>query len=281
MDEKNIKPDFVVVSSSGGKDSVCSLAVAAEVAAELGAPLVVVHADMGRMEWKGSLELVEEQATHWNARLIVVSRGNGDLLAQAVEKGVWPRVGMKTCQGTSDHKRGPIWTSYTALAKEWRDDNPNADRPCRILEVIGLAGHESGSRKKRLSKMQESEFGGRYERNVRASNGRREVVSWYPIADWSLADVWDRMAKETLHGAPEAAWAYSAGMPRYSCTFCVFAERDALNRSAQLNPVMFQEYLAAEKLIGPWRKEFTLADIAADLEAGHLVESATEWGDQA
>jgi len=285
------RPDYVVGSTSGGKDSFVSLAIASRWAAERGIPFIAVHADMGRMEWSGSLELVRAQSDYFGIKdTRIVHRKQGDLLSQCIEKRSWSRVGGMNgpCQGTSDHKRGPILTAYTAIAKEWREKNGlgsgRGHRPVRILEVVGIAGHEGNKRRAHMSSLEQApqSMGGRLEvQGNPKSNGLRQVTTWYPIADYaSEQDVWDFIAKEALLGAPEQAWPYKAGMPRYSCSFCVFASRDALNLAAQLNPELFQEYLAAEQIIGPWRQEFSLQDIADDIAAGRLVKSATQWGDQ-
>ena len=57
---------WIVLNSSAGKDSQAMLDYVAELAdhAKLSrARLIVAHADLGRVEWPGTRELAQEQAT--------------------------------------------------------------------------------------------------------------------------------------------------------------------------------------------------------------------------
>jgi 3'-phosphoadenosine 5'-phosphosulfate sulfotransferase (PAPS reductase)/FAD synthetase len=77
------KVDFFILNSSGGKDSVAMLARAIEVADRQGFPrdrMVVVHADLGRVEWSGTKELAAQQAAMYGVRFEVVRREGQDLL---------------------------------------------------------------------------------------------------------------------------------------------------------------------------------------------------------
>ena len=83
--------DVILVNSSAGKDSQAMLThlVALADAQQLDrARLIVVHADLGRVEWEGTRELAQEQAEHYGLRFEVVRREKGDLLgAEVGERG--------------------------------------------------------------------------------------------------------------------------------------------------------------------------------------------------
>ena len=66
---------WLVVNSSAGKDSQAMLDVVAQQAKseEVLDRLVVVHADLGRVEWPGTRELAELQARPYGFRFEVVS----------------------------------------------------------------------------------------------------------------------------------------------------------------------------------------------------------------
>jgi 3'-phosphoadenosine 5'-phosphosulfate sulfotransferase (PAPS reductase)/FAD synthetase len=69
--------DWVVVNSSAGKDSQCMLDFVVERCDKAKVPrqrLVVVHADLGRVEWPGTRELAGEQARHYGLEFVAVSR---------------------------------------------------------------------------------------------------------------------------------------------------------------------------------------------------------------
>jgi 3'-phosphoadenosine 5'-phosphosulfate sulfotransferase (PAPS reductase)/FAD synthetase len=112
--------DILLVNSSAGKDSQAMLTHIVKMAREQGVAdrIVVVHCDLGRVEWKGTRELAEEQAKHYGCRFEVVSRKQGDLLTHVEERGMWPSSAARYC--TSDHKRGQVYTLLTKLTTEVR-----------------------------------------------------------------------------------------------------------------------------------------------------------------
>lgn len=72
------------IGSSGGKDSVaCALAVARHLD-EIGhtGPRLLIHADLGRVEWKDSLPSCQRLAEKLGWELVVVRRQAGDMLAR-------------------------------------------------------------------------------------------------------------------------------------------------------------------------------------------------------
>lgn len=79
--------DVILVNSSAGKDSQAALDYVHGLAKRAGVAgrIIVVHADLGRVEWQGTRELAEEQARHYGCRFEVVQR-RGDLLDQ-----IWQR----------------------------------------------------------------------------------------------------------------------------------------------------------------------------------------------
>jgi 3'-phosphoadenosine 5'-phosphosulfate sulfotransferase (PAPS reductase)/FAD synthetase len=86
-DEELRSFDFIVVSSSGGKDSQAQLHEIVTQAARAGVldRVVVVHADLGRVEWKGTKALAQEQAEAYGVnRFEVVA--NQLVLIDAIEK---------------------------------------------------------------------------------------------------------------------------------------------------------------------------------------------------
>ena len=293
--------DAVVVSTSAGKDSHLAMARAARAVREAGssARLVAVHADMGRQEWGSKAdapegyfagtpgELAAAQAAHYGFEFVVERREQGDLLDQAAEKGAHPRVGASHCQGTSDHKRGPIYRAYTAVASEWREAGGSDRRdwrPCRIVEVTGLAAHESSSRARRLGKQDTDGLDGRIAYNPKASGKGtvRQVTTWNPIADVAdEAAVWDEVWDEVWAGAPAPHWAYGVGMPRLSCAICVHASFDGLVLAGRHNTGLLEQWVEIERgFERPWSSRFTLADVLDAVRRGDDISDIT-WADAA
>src|SRR6476659_1130298 len=79
---------WIVVNSSAGKDSQAMLDYVVEQADRADVSrsrLVVVHADLGRVEWPGTRALAQEQAAAYGLRFETVARRE-DLLDQVVTR---------------------------------------------------------------------------------------------------------------------------------------------------------------------------------------------------
>src|ERR1700730_18061660 len=133
--------DWIVVNSSAGKDSQAMLDYVVEqvdLATVSRDRLVVVHADLGRVEWPGTRELAEEQARHYGLAFVAVARPQGDLLEHIAQRGMFPSPSARFC--TSDHKRSQIWKVFTQLTA--RSQQAGIKR-VRILSCMGLRAEES------------------------------------------------------------------------------------------------------------------------------------------
>ena len=99
--------DTILVNSSAGKDSQAMLDMIVELAKEAGCldKVVVVHCDLGRVEWEGTAELAEEQAKHYGLRFEKVSRPQGDLLTHVETRGKWPSSAARFCTSTARFSR--------------------------------------------------------------------------------------------------------------------------------------------------------------------------------
>lgn len=226
--------DSIVVASSAGKDSQAMLDRVHELAVAAGVVdrIVVVHCDLGRVEWADTGELAAEQARRYDFRFLKVSRPQGDLLTHVEKLGQWPTPSMRFC--TSDHKRAQIHRVITSLCDKVR--KTTGKKVVRVLNAIGLRAEESPGRAKRADLTFDK----------RASNGRRVVDVWLPVHAWTTEEVWDRIR---VSGVPHHR-AYDLGMPRLSCAFCIFASQDALLLAGEHNRPLLDQYVALEAKIG-------------------------------
>ena len=101
--------------------------------------LLVVHADLGRVEWKGTKELAQRQAEFYGLRFEVVRRDKGDLLDQVKARRMWPSSNARYC--TSDQKTSQVHKLFTKLAKESR--TAGLEGPVRIVSCLGIRAQES------------------------------------------------------------------------------------------------------------------------------------------
>lgn len=224
---------WIVVNSSGGKDSQTALRVVVEACDAADVPrerIVVSHQCLGRMEWEGTRELVEKQAAHYGLRVEVSKYRDKHgvektLLDYVRARKKWPDSQNRFC--TSEFKRGPGGRVIVKLFRE---------SPGAVLNVYGFRADESPARAKKQA----------FVRNPRFSSGQREVWDWLPIHDWKEDAVWESIRTSGVPYHP----AYTLGMPRLSCRMCIFAPRDALLVAGRANPELLDEYCDLEKEIG-------------------------------
>ena len=249
--------DWIVLNSSAGKDSQAMISYVWRLAREQGVlgRLVMVHCDLGRVEWEGTKELAEYHAAYYGIRFEVVRRSQGDLLTHIEERGMFPGPDTRYC--TAQHKRNQVYRLLTQLARE-------SGRHVRILNCMGIRADESRARAKKPP----------FKEDSKASNGKRHVDNWYPIFTWSLADVWARIKATGV----AYHYAYDLGMPRVSCQFCIFSPRAALLLAGKHSPELLAEYVRVEKKIGhTLRVDQSLAEIQEAVLRGEEAGTVTSW----
>lgn len=256
----------VIVNSSGGKDSVCALWGVCRLAGEQNYPIdkiVVSHQDLGRMEWRGTKELVAKQSELFGVKTYYSKRrdknGREETLLEYVERrGKWPSNKQRFC--TSDFKRGPGGRVVTEVSRELLKLHNHVD----ILYVFGFRADESPARAKRpvLST------------NTVLSTKSRTVYDWLPIHDWSTEKVWDVIHTNDL----PYHHAYDLGMPRLSCVFCIFSPFEALVRAGIENPELLDEYVAVEERIGHnFREKLAIREVRDAIDQGYRPSSLDNW----
>lgn len=216
----------VAVGVSGGKDSVACALVVAQYLDSIGhiGPRVLIHSDLGRVEWQDSLPCCERLAKHIGWELVVVKRKAGDMLARwqgrwannvaryadlACVKLIlpWSTPSMRFC--TSELKVDVI---TAALKKRWPDRD--------IVNVSGIRRQESANRARMpvaapMAKLQR-----------KAAQG----WSWNPIIEYRIEQVFEaiKAAELPLHEAYERY-----GASRVSCAYCIFSTVADLQAAAQ------------------------------------------------
>jgi 3'-phosphoadenosine 5'-phosphosulfate sulfotransferase (PAPS reductase)/FAD synthetase len=206
----------VAIGVSGGKDSQACAIRTAKYLNEIGhaGPRVLIHADLGVIEWEDSLPSCERLAAYLGMELIVVRRKAGDMLTrwrQRWENNLvryrnlscvrlilpWSTPSMRFC--TSELKVAPI---TSALKKRF----PKSE----IVNVSGIRRQESAARGRMPvavvePKLQRSNFAG---------------VTWNPIIEWTLEQVFS----EVRHASLRLHEAYTRyGSSRVSCAFCIMS----------------------------------------------------------
>lgn len=215
----------IAIGVSGGKDSqACAIRTAKylDVIGHTG-PRVLVHADLGVIEWKDSLPACQRLAPHLGLELIVVRRKAGDMLARwrkRWENNVaryrdlscvrlilpWSTPSMRFC--TSELKIAPI---SSALKKRFPRHH--------IVNVSGIRRQESTSR----SRMPVSANEPRLQRKGYAG------VTWNPIIEWTI----DEVLAEAAHSGLALHEAYTRyRSSRVSCVFCIMSSAADLSAAS-------------------------------------------------
>ena len=261
--------DRVVVNSSAGKDSQTSLRQVVLLAMQQDYPLskiIVSHQDLGEMEWLGTKELAQKQAEIYGLRFEISRYRNKEgeelsLLQYIRRRGFWPSNKQRFC--TSEFKRSPGSRVLTKVAREVREQTGKSQ--AKLLQIFGFRAQESSSRaKKEVLRV-----------STRHSRGNMEVTEWLPIHTWEEDKVWADIKQSGVPWHP----AYDLGMPRLSCSFCIFAPRGALLIAGRARPEMLQTYVELEREMGhTFQNKKSLADIQAAIAAGEQPDIAAMRG---
>ncbi len=212
------------VNHSAGKDSQAML-LSVRACGVPDAQIVIVHADLGEVEWAGNIDHIN--ANSFGLPLIIAKARRG-FLQMVEERGMFPSPSMRQC--TSDLKRGPIERELRRYLKA----NPQYNK--LLVNCMGMRAQESTARAKKTP----------FTFNIKNSKAGRGWYDYLPIHNWSEEEVFGYIGQ--MGQSPH--WAYSKGMSRLSCCFCIMANTSDLTISAQQNPELYRRYVDLEKRIG-------------------------------
>lgn len=217
----------VSVGVSGGKDS-CAIAIAMNTylnAVGFTGPRILIHSDLGRVEWKESLPTCERLAKHIGWELVVVRRKAGDMMDRWLKRWEnnvhrytelecvklilpWSTPSMRFC--TAELKRDVI-------CRELVTRFPGKT----ILSVSGIRRDESANRKKAAYRSPQAK--------MNSTKWKTVGWDWHPLLDWTLEDVL-KYLEENNFPLHEAYTKY--GTSRVSCAFCIMSKHDDLVASS-------------------------------------------------
>jgi DNA sulfur modification protein DndC len=216
------------VSHSGGKDSQAMYILLNHLIPS--EQIVVVHADLGEVEWVGVQDHILDTISH-SLNVVEAVKQNGEpktLLGMVEERGKWPSSSCRQC--TSDLKRGPIM-------KFIRNDMKNRESTIAI-NCTGIRSAESDARAKKnplTLNNRESVF----------KRVQRTVYDWLPIFDLTKEEVF-----RVIHEAGQQPfWAYKKN-ERLSCVFCIMGSLNDLRHGVEQRPELYKKYVELERKIG-------------------------------
>lgn len=246
----------VAVGVSGGKDSQAAVIATFRHLDAIGhqGPRLLIHADLGMVEWSDSLPVCRAMAGYFGVELITVTRKAGGLMErwesrwqssrhryEALETitlvPCWSTPSLRFCQ--SETKTHPI---MAALRKQFPKQT--------IVNVTGVRREESARRAKTRIVSHDPDTG---------------WTDWRPIADWTTRDVFAAIAAAGLTPHP----AYGCfGLTRVSCRFCIMQSLPDM-RAATLQPEshdLYRRMVTLEAVSGfAFQGSRWLGDIAPNL----------------
>ncbi|WP_292502512.1 phosphoadenosine phosphosulfate reductase family protein [Mesorhizobium sp.] len=201
----------VAIGVSGGKDSQAAALATFEHLDRVGhaGPRVLVHSDLGSVEWNDSRRMCDELAGHIAIDLVVVRRKAGGLMERWERRWELSRARYETLSTVT---LVPCWSTpeMRFCTSELKTHVIVAELHRRfkgqtVINVTGIRRQES---RKRASATIAT----------RHKDGR--IWDWRPILDWTVEEVFAEIDRHGLHPHP----AYRVfGMSRVSCRFCIMS----------------------------------------------------------
>lgn len=201
----------IAVGVSGGKDSQAATLATFEYLDRMRhtGPRLLVHADLGSVEWKNSLPVCQRLASLLGVELIVVRRKQGGLMEQWETR--W-RSNVTRYQALSTVTLVPCWSTpkmrFCTSAQKTSQIHSELKRRFKGMPIVSVTGvRRAESRRRAKAEIVDQD----------RSTG---IWTWRPIIDWSTDDVFAALDGRGLDPHP----AYREfGLTRVSCQFCIMS----------------------------------------------------------
>lgn len=247
MDELLAAHAPVAMGVSGGKDSSALAFALSEYLDGVGhtGPRILVHSDLGRVEWRQSLPACQKLAERLGLELAVVRRPGGGLMER------WRSRWRANVLRYADLLCVKLILPWSTASMRFCTSELKTDVICRhlvkrfpgrtIVSATGIRreegrGRSSGRAVAPACKPQPK---------LSSATHRTSGVDWHPILEWSVSDVLALLAARQfpLHEA------YTRfGSTRVSCAFCILASRGDLRAAASCgdNADVYREMVRLE-----------------------------------
>lgn len=219
----------VAIGVSGGKDSHAAAVATVRYLDQIGheGPRMLIHSDLGIVEWNDSLPMCERLAAHLGIELVIVRRKAGGLMERWEARWESSRFRYETLSTVT---LVPCWSTpamrFCTSELKTQVIVPELKRRFKgpaIVNVTGIRRAESAQRAKAM---------------IAEPNADGRIWNWRPIVDWSEQQVFDYIDGSGLPPHP----AYRQfGMSRVSCRFCIMSNGVDLQAAAR-QPESLQLY---------------------------------------
>ena len=268
---------------------------------EIQLPLIKLHAKLSMVdEWQKRYERIlskQEDKPFWSSSA-----------ARYCTDREKTQVSNQFFRGSLQPTEKPFWSSSAARFCTKHEKIQPSDKLLRnynfVVCAVGLRAQESGARalkpryqvrndiaskpyktpkecKSAAEKEQWAEQA--YQRWLDSDRKGRFAITWHPIHDWDIDQVWQQNGtssadvarrvdlykqgdfEQAIAGFP-CHWAYATGNSRLSCSMCVLANGGDILNGAQHNPMVWAE-LSLMELVGGWafQQNRWLSSLSADV----------------
>jgi DNA sulfur modification protein DndC len=211
----SVTADVIYVNHSGGKDSQAMLIRL--IAQGFKGKIVIVHADLGDMEWEPMHNWLEKVCFGLEIHVVKAER---DFFELARHHNRIPGGQKRWCSGKL--KAAPI--------NKFIKEHMVANGYTTALSAIGIRRTEGGPRKN----ADEYEY------------VTQSISKWHPVLEMTDAEVF-QMIKEA---GQVPHWVYSKGLSRLSCAVCVYGRVGEHKIARELKPELFQKLVELERELG-------------------------------
>ena len=254
----------VAIGVSGGKDSQAAVIATIKHLDALGhrGPRILIHSDLGIVEWNDSIRVCRAMARHFDLELVVVRREAGDLMERWESR--W-QSSIRRYINLQTVTLVPCWSSpkLRFCTSEMKTHVIAADlhrrfNGQRVINVTGIRRQESAARAKAT---------------VFSTARTGNQIDWRPILEWKEQEVFAAIDASGMACHP----AYRAfGMSRVSCRLCIMSslpDMRAAVRQPETGP-LYRRMVALEAASGfSFQAGRWLGDLAPDLLDGALLAS--------
>lgn len=211
----------VAIGVSGGKDSQAAAIATVAYLKQAGhrGPVVLIHSDLGVVEWSESLPVCERLAADLGVELIIVKRKSGDLMDRWESR--WASSRLRY-EDLSTVTLVPCWSTPAMrfCTSELKTHIIAAELKRRfkgqtIINVTGVRREESAARAKG---------------SIASADADGKIWSWRPLSDWTIAEVFESIAEAGM--VPHEAYT-EFNMSRVSCMFCIMSNIADLQAAAE------------------------------------------------
>ena len=252
----------VAIGVSGGKDSQAAVIATLKHLDALGhrGPRILIHSDLGIVEWNDSIRVCRAMARHFDMELIVVRREAGDLMERWEAR--W-QSSIRRYASLLTVTLVPCWSSPKLRFC-------TSEMKTHVIEAY-LHRRFGGQRVINVTGIRRQESAARAKATIFSAALAGHQIDWRPILEWTEQDVFAAIDSSGMGCHP----AYREfGMSRVSCRFCIMSslpDMRAAVRQPETGP-LYRRMVALEAASGfSFQAGRWLGDLAPDLLDGALL----------